>query len=150
MCGCRGDKAVEYSRKLEYLKREEELIKEEELEAEALLQPSAQTLQVPLHPFGSSALAGCCARLPVSLCVCVHASQACFHLLGKGCSPQATYTSVVTSPHTYDVLLSNACATMAFCLFSFFMQRCSRVRVRLRWQLPQQLQLWYVRRPPVQ
>ena len=62
MCGCRGDKAVEYSRKLEYLKREEELIKEEELEAEALLQPSAQTLQVPLQPVGP-ALAGCCATL---------------------------------------------------------------------------------------
>ena len=43
---CRGDKAVEYSRKLEYLKREEELIKEEELEAEALLQPSGGTFQV--------------------------------------------------------------------------------------------------------
>jgi len=43
---------VEYSRKLEYLKREEELIKEEELEAEALLQPSSQTLQVPLQPLG--------------------------------------------------------------------------------------------------
>lgn len=52
MCGCRGDKAVEYSRKLEYLKREEELIKEEELEAEALLQPSAQTLQVLQQPLG--------------------------------------------------------------------------------------------------
>jgi hypothetical protein len=52
MCGCRGDKAVEYSRKLEYLKREEELIKEEELEAEALLQPSSQTLQVPPQPLG--------------------------------------------------------------------------------------------------
>ena len=48
MHGCRGDKAVEYSRKLEYLKREEELIKEEELEAEALLQPSSEPLQVLL------------------------------------------------------------------------------------------------------
>lgn len=46
MCTCRGDKAVEYSRKLEYLKREEELIKEEELEAEALLKPSSEPLQV--------------------------------------------------------------------------------------------------------
>ena len=94
MCGCRGDKAVEYSRKLEYLKREEELIKEEELEAEALLQPSAQTLQVPLQPL-DPALAGCSATLLMlvlhtnwhihthsqCLCVCVCASWAYFQLL---------------------------------------------------------------------
>jgi len=69
MCGCRGDKAVEYSRKLEYLKREEELIKEEELEAEALLQPSAQTLQVPLQPLGPLLLLAAVQHSPCQ-CVC--------------------------------------------------------------------------------
>ncbi len=35
---------------------------------------------------------------------------------GRGAVPKQHVLSVVTSPHTYDVFLSNACATMGLCV----------------------------------